>query len=48
MIKEDRDTFKMDGRHRRPPTDPVNALMSFLYALVLNDCVAAAEGVGHY
>lgn len=46
MIKEDRETFKMDGRNRRPPTDPVNALMSFLYALVMNDCVAAAEGVG--
>lgn len=46
MIKEDRETFKMDGRNRRPPTDPINALMSFLYALVLNDCVAAAEGVG--
>jgi CRISPR-associated protein Cas1 len=46
MIREDRETFKLDGRNRRPPTDPVNALMSFLYALVLNDCVAAAEGVG--
>lgn len=46
MIKEDRETFKMDGRNRRPPTDPVNALMSFLYTLVMNDCVAAAEGVG--
>lgn len=46
MIKEARQTFKLDGRNRRPPTDPVNALMSFLYALVLNDCVAAAEGVG--
>lgn len=46
MIKEDRNTFRMDGRNRRPPTDPINALMSFLYALVLNDCVAAAEGVG--
>ena len=46
MIKEDRETFKLDGRNRRPPTDPVNALMSFLYALVMNDCVAAAEGVG--
>ncbi|MDF0667217.1 MAG: type I-C CRISPR-associated endonuclease Cas1c [Nitrospira sp.] len=46
MIKEDREAFKMEGRNRRPPTDPINALMSFLYALVLNDCVAAAEGVG--
>jgi CRISPR-associated protein Cas1 len=46
MIKEERDAFKMDGRNRRPPIDPINALMSFLYALILNDCVAAAEGVG--
>lgn len=46
MIREDRDTFKLDGRNRRPPLDPVNALLSFLYALVMNDCVAGAEGVG--
>jgi CRISPR-associated protein Cas1 len=46
MVREDRETFKLNGRNRRPPTDPVNALMSFLYALVMNDCVAAAEGVG--
>jgi CRISPR-associated protein Cas1 len=46
MVKEDRETFKMDGRNRRPPLDPVNALLSFLYALVMTDCVAAAEGVG--
>jgi len=46
MIREDRDTFKLDGRTRRPPTDPINALMSFVYALIRNDCVAAAEGVG--
>ena len=46
MMREDRDAFKMNGRNRRPPTDPINALMSFLYALILNDFVAAAEGVG--
>ena len=46
MIREDRETFKFDGRNRRPPTDPINALLSFLYALLLNDCVASAEGVG--
>jgi CRISPR-associated protein Cas1 len=46
MIREERNAFKMDGRNRRPPTDPINALMSFLYALILNDCVAAVEGVG--
>ncbi|MCW5798515.1 MAG: CRISPR-associated endonuclease Cas1 1 [Nitrospira sp.] len=46
MVREDRPTFTMNGRNRRPPTDPVNALLSFLYALMMNDCVAALEGVG--
>jgi len=46
MIREDRETFQLDGRNRRPPLDPINALLSFLYALTLNDCVAGAEGVG--
>jgi CRISPR-associated protein Cas1 len=46
MVREDRATFRMDGRSRRPPTDPINALLSFLYALLMNDCVAAVEGVG--
>lgn len=46
MVKEDRSTFTLDGRSRRPPRDPVNALLSFLYALLMNDCVAAVEGVG--
>ena len=46
MIREDRQTFALKGRNRRPPRDPTNALLSFLYALLLTDCVAAAEGVG--
>jgi CRISPR-associated protein Cas1 len=46
MVREDRETFRFDGRSRRPPMDPINALLSFLYALLLNDCVAATEGVG--
>ena len=46
MVKENRETFTMSGRTRRPPRDPVNALLSFLYTLLLNDCVSAAEGVG--
>jgi len=40
------DEFSFKGRTKRPPRDPVNALISFLYALLLNDCVAALEGVG--
>jgi len=46
MVREDRESFKLDGRNRRPPLDPMNAVLSFLYALVMNDCVAGAEGVG--
>ncbi len=46
MVKEDREAFHMDGRSRRPPRDRINALLSFLYALLLSDCVAAVEGVG--
>lgn len=46
MVREDRESFHLDGRNRRPPLDPMNALLSFLYAMLTNDCVAAAEGVG--
>jgi CRISPR-associated protein Cas1 len=46
MILADRHLFSFAGRNRRPPLDPVNALLSFLYAMLLNDCVSAAQGVG--
>ncbi len=46
MVREDRQSFQLNGRSRRPPLDPINALLSFLYTLLLGDCVAAAEGVG--
>lgn len=36
----------MAGRSRRPPLDPLNALLSFLYTLLTHDCTAALEGVG--
>jgi CRISPR-associated protein Cas1 len=38
--------FAFTVRTRRPPRDRVNALLSFLYAVLANDCAAAAEGVG--
>ncbi|HQT04791.1 MAG TPA: type I-C CRISPR-associated endonuclease Cas1c [Thiotrichales bacterium] len=40
------DDFKFDTRTRRPPLDPVNALLSFLYAVIGNDISAALQGVG--
>ena len=46
VVREERNAFRMNGRSRRPPRDRMNALLSFLYTLLLNDCVAAAEGAG--
>jgi len=41
-----RTQFPMDGRNRRPPRDALNALLSFLYALLRHDCVSALTAVG--
>ncbi len=42
-----REDFGMhDGRNRRPPRDRINALLSFLYSLRMNDCRSALETVG--
>lgn len=47
MLKADcRDTFAMQGRSRRPPRDRYNALISFLYAMWMNDCRSAIEAAG--
>ncbi len=40
------DNVSFDGRNRRPPRDPVNAVLSFVYSLLVVDCVAAIESVG--
>jgi CRISPR-associated protein Cas1 len=46
MITRPRAEFAFFTRTRRPPRDRVNALLSFVYALLTTDCVAACEGVG--
>lgn len=46
MVLRNHDVFRWAGRSRRPPRDPINALLSFLYAVLLGDCAAALEGVG--
>ena len=43
---ESREDFGMEGRNRRPPRDRFNALLSFLYALWMNDCRSALEAAG--
>lgn len=41
-----RSDFAFNARSRRPPTDPMNAVLSFLYAVLLHDCRSALEAVG--
>ena len=38
--------FIFETRNRRPPLDCVNALLSFAYSLLANDCANALESVG--
>ena len=40
------DGFDFRNRNRRPPRDPVNALLSFAYAMLTKDCFSAACTVG--
>ncbi|MEN8260884.1 MAG: type I-C CRISPR-associated endonuclease Cas1c [Pseudomonadota bacterium] len=45
--RESRDVFNMNnGRTRRPPRDRLNALLSFFYSMLMNDCRSAVEAVG--
>ncbi|KQZ84702.1 type I-C CRISPR-associated endonuclease Cas1 [Mesorhizobium sp. Root157] len=46
LIRAPDPQMRFQGRSRRPPLDPVNALLSFLYTLLTHDCRSAAEGVG--
>lgn len=46
LLLENADGFRFSGRSRRPPMDPVNAVLSFLYTLLAHDCTAALETVG--
>ncbi len=42
----DRWAFDFDGRNRRPPRDPINALLSFGYALLAKDVAITLIAVG--
>ncbi|MBD2848157.1 type I-C CRISPR-associated endonuclease Cas1 [Paenibacillus sp. IB182496] len=46
MILQQKDVFAFKQRTRRPPLDPVNAMLSFAYTLLAHDMRAALEGVG--
>jgi len=46
MLRVDDDAFVFEKRTRRPPRDPTNAVLSFLYSLLCAECASALEGVG--
>lgn len=46
MILKNPAYFRFDGRNRRPPMDPVNALLSFTYSTLGHEITGALESVG--
>jgi CRISP-associated protein Cas1 len=38
--------FTFEGRNRRPPTDPVNCLLSYLYGMLTKELTATAFAIG--
>ena len=46
MILRNKEDFFFHGRSRRPPLDNLNALLSFVYTMLGNDCASALEMVG--
>jgi CRISPR-associated protein Cas1 len=46
LISVNKEHFFFKERSRRPPLDNINALLSFLYTLLVHDVQSALEGVG--
>ena len=46
LILQQKKDFAFSGRNRRPPTDNVNAMLSFVYTLLTNHIASALETVG--
>jgi len=46
LILQQKDEFFFKIRNKRPPLDNVNALLSFAYTLLANECASALQGVG--
>ena len=44
--EDDLGAFDFRTRNRRPPTDPVNAMLSFAYSLLTRDLTIACHAVG--
>ena len=46
LIINSKDSMKFEMRSKRPPLDPINALLSFVYTLATYECAAGLETVG--
>jgi len=46
MIKNEETDFFFSGRNRRPPRDPINALLSFGYSMLVKDIIGELMRVG--
>lgn len=46
LIASPDEKMRISGRSRRPPRDPVNAVLSFLYTLLAHDCRSACAATG--
>lgn len=46
LILRNRDTFFINNRNRRPPRDPMNALLSFFYSVLTNEVKSSLQSAG--
>lgn len=46
MILQNKMEFHFSNREKRPPCDPVNAMLSFSYSIFANECASALQSVG--
>mgnify|MGYP005777806557 FL=1 len=46
LVLQQRNAFAFTVRSRRPPLDPINAVLSFAYTLLARECAAALQSVG--
>lgn len=46
LILQQKDSFFMNARNKRPPKDNLNAMLSFLYTILAHDIQSALETVG--
>lgn len=46
MILNQKEDFKFESRTRRPPLNPINAMLSYIYSILSNDVASALESVG--